>query len=74
MELPIIIWVATMMLLKNITKMFSLLLPVAKGVIMQKLKSPKVKLFLIELAEKLSKETDNDLDDIMVAKLRKSLL
>ena len=54
--------------------MFSLLLPVAKGVIMQKLKSPKVKLFLIELAEKLSKDTDNDLDDIMVAKLRKSLL
>ncbi len=54
--------------------MFSLLLPVAKGVIMKKMKSPKVKLFLIELAEKLSKETDNDLDDIMVAKLRKSLL
>jgi len=53
--------------------MLSLLLPVAKGVIIKQLKSPKVKLFLIEIAEKLSKETDNDLDDAIVAKIKKSL-
>ncbi len=53
--------------------MLSLLLPIAKGVIIKQLKSPKVKWFLVETLEKLSQETDNDLDDIIVEKIRKSL-
>ena len=53
--------------------MLSLLFPVAKSVIIKQLKSPKVKWFLVETIEKLAQETDNDLDDIIVEKIRKSL-
>ncbi len=54
--------------------MWSLLLPMAKGVVMQQLNTLKVKTLVIEILQAIVKETDNDLDDIVVLKLKQALL
>ena len=54
--------------------MWSLLLPMAKGVVMQQLNTPTVKTLVIDILQSIVKETDNDLDDIVVLKLKQALL
>ena len=54
--------------------MWSLLLPMAKGVVMKQLNTLKVKTLVIEILQAIVKETDNDLDDIVVLKLKQALL
>ena len=46
----------------------------AKGVVMQQLNTPTVKTLVIDILQSIVKETDNDLDDIVVLKLKQALL
>ena len=46
----------------------------AKGVVMQQLNTPTVKTLVIDILQSIVKESDNDLDDIVVLKLKQALL
>ena len=52
----------------------SFLLQLAKGIVMSQLKSPAAKRLVIDILQKIVKETDNDLDDIIVLKMKQALL
>ena len=52
----------------------SFLLPLAKGIVMSQLKSPAAKRLVIDILQKIVKEPDNDLDDIIVLKMKQALL
>ncbi len=54
--------------------MWSLLLPLAKKVIIKQLAKPTVKKLVIELLEAVVRTTDTDLDDMMLKRLKKSIL
>jgi len=54
--------------------MWELLLPAAKAVLMHLVDSPKIRLVVVELLEKLAERTDNKLDDYVVEQVRKALL
>lgn len=49
------------------------MLALLKPIVLTFLKSEKFKLFVIDLLEKLSKESDNDLDDKAVEFIKKGL-
>ena len=49
------------------------MLALLKQIVLTFLKSEKFKLFVIDLLEKLSKESDNDLDDKAVEFIKKGL-
>ena len=53
--------------------MWALILPVAKSVVLKAVKSDQVKDLVIEILKKLVAQTDNDIDDLLVAKLDKAL-
>tara|TARA_B100000287_G_scaffold184547_1_gene174523 strand:- start:406 stop:579 length:174 start_codon:yes stop_codon:yes gene_type:complete len=53
--------------------MWALILPVAKSVVLKAVKSDQVKDLVIEILKKLVAQTDNDIDDLLVAKLEKAL-
>lgn len=54
--------------------MWIALLPLAKSVVLKAVQSPVVKELVIQILERIVANTDNDLDDIIVAKLKKALL
>ena len=54
--------------------MWSLLLPLSKKVIIKQLAKPTVKKIVIELLEAVVRTTDTDLDDMMLKRLKKSIL
>jgi|DEB0MinimDraft_10_1074344.scaffolds.fasta_scaffold85771_2 hypothetical protein len=54
--------------------MWNLLLPAAKSVLMHLIESPKIRLVVVELLEKLAERSDNKLDDYIVEQVRKALL
>ena len=54
--------------------MWAALLPLAKGVVLKAVQSQSVKELVIQILERIVANTDNDLDDIIVAKLKKALL
>ena len=49
------------------------MLAIAKPFVLSALKSPKFKIFVVELLEKLVAQTDNKLDDQAVAVVKKGL-
>jgi hypothetical protein len=49
------------------------MLAILKPLVLTGLKSPKFKIFVIQLLEKLVEQTDNDLDDKAVAVVKKGL-
>ena len=49
------------------------MLALLKPIVLTFLKSEKFKLFVVDLLEKLSKESDNDLDDKALAIVKKGL-
>ncbi len=49
------------------------MLALLKPIVLTFLKSEKFKLFVIDLLEKLSKESDNDLDDKAVESIKRGL-
>ena len=49
------------------------MLAILKPFVLSALKSPKFKVFVIELLEKLVEQTDNDLDDKALAMVKKVL-
>ena len=53
--------------------MWSLLLPVAKNVVMKAVESDQVKMLVIEILKRIVSKTDNDLDDLVVAQLESAL-
>tara|TARA_Y100000389_G_C17295628_1_gene430358 strand:- start:579 stop:767 length:189 start_codon:yes stop_codon:yes gene_type:complete len=53
--------------------MWSLLLPVAKNVVMKAVESDQVKSLVIEILKRIVSKTDNDLDDLVVAQLELAL-
>jgi hypothetical protein len=53
--------------------MWSLLLPVAKNVVMKAVESDQVKMLVIEILKRIVSKTDNDLDDLVVAQLETAL-
>ena len=53
--------------------MWSLLLPVAKNVVMKAVESDQVKSLVIEILKRIVAKTDNDLDDLVVAQLETAL-
>ena len=53
--------------------MWALILPVAKSVVLKAVKSDQVKDLVIDILKKLVAQTDNDIDDLLVAKLEKAL-
>ena len=53
--------------------MWSLLLPVAKNVVMKAVESDQVKMLVIEILKRIVSKTDNDLDDLVVAQLELAL-
>jgi hypothetical protein len=53
--------------------MWSLLLPVAKNVVMKAVESDQVKSLVIEILKRIVAKTDNDLDDLVVAQLELAL-
>ena len=54
--------------------MWALLLPFALSVVLHLVDSPKIKLLVVELLEALVARTDNTLDDLAVAQVRKALI
>lgn len=54
--------------------MWALLLPFARSVVLHLVDSPKIKLLVVELLEALVARTDNTLDDLAVAQVRKALI
>ena len=54
--------------------MWSLLLPFAKKIILKQLAKPTVKKLVIELLEAVVRTTETDLDDMMLKRLKKSIL
>ncbi len=54
--------------------MLGLLLPFASKVILKASQSQSVKEMVVELLEKIVANTDNDLDDVIVAKLKKAIM
>ena len=53
--------------------MWSLLLPVAKNVVMKAVESDQVKMLVVEILKRIVAKTDNDLDDLVVAQLETAL-
>ena len=53
--------------------MWSLLLPVAKNVVMKAVESDQVKSLVIEILKRIVSKTGNDLDDLVVAQLELAL-
>jgi len=53
--------------------MWSLLLPVAKNVVMKAVESDQVKMLVVEILKRIVAKTDNDLDDLVVAQLELAL-
>jgi hypothetical protein len=53
--------------------MWSLLLPVAKNVVMKAVESDQVKMLVVEILKRIVAKTDNDLDDLVVAQLESAL-
>ena len=51
----------------------SFFLPLAKGIVMSQLKSPAAKRLVIDILQKIVKETDNDLDDFLVGKVKTAM-
>ena len=49
------------------------MLAILKPFVLSALKSPKFKMFVIELLEKLVEQSDNDLDDKALAMVKKGL-
>ena len=49
------------------------MLVILKPFVLSALKSPKFKVFVIELLEKLVEQTDNELDDKALAMVKKGL-
>ena len=49
------------------------MLAILKPFVLSALKSPKFKIFVIEMLEKLLEQTDNDLDDRAVQIVKKGL-
>jgi|TARA_R100000455_G_scaffold16779_2_gene8105 hypothetical protein len=54
--------------------MWELFLPFARSVALHLIDSPKIKLLVVELLEQLALRTDNKLDDLAVAQVRKALI
>tara|TARA_Y100000592_G_scaffold23897_3_gene37282 strand:+ start:463 stop:639 length:177 start_codon:yes stop_codon:yes gene_type:complete len=54
--------------------MWALFLPFARSVVLHLVDSPKIKLLVVELLEALVARTDNKLDDLAVAQVRKALI
>ncbi len=54
--------------------MLGLLFPFASKVILKASQSQSVKEMVVELLEKIVANTDNDLDDVIVAKLKKAIM
>jgi hypothetical protein len=54
--------------------MWAALLPLAKSIVIKAVQSPSVKELVIQILERIVANTDNDLDDLIVAKLKRALL
>ena len=48
--------------------------PLAKSVVMTQLHKPEVKRLIVDILQRIVKDTDNDLDDVFVLKIKKALL
>lgn len=53
--------------------MWSVLLPVAKNIVMKAVESDQVKMLVVEILKRIVSKTDNDLDDLVVAQLEVAL-
>jgi len=53
--------------------MWSVLLPVAKNIVMKAVESDQVKMLVVEILKRIVSRTDNDLDDLVVAQLEVAL-
>ena len=54
--------------------MANFLSPLAKSVVMTQLHKPEVKRLIVDILQRIVKDTDNDLDDVFVLKIKKALL
>ena len=54
--------------------MWALLLPFAKTIIRHQPKSPRTRRLIVEILEGIVKNTDNDLDDAMLRRIKKAIL
>ena len=53
--------------------MWSVLLPVAKNIVMKAVESDQVKMLVVEILKRIVSRTDNDLEDLVVAQLEVAL-
>ena len=54
--------------------MWALLLPFAKTILRNQPKSPRTRRLIVEILEGIVRNTDNDLDDAMMRRIKKAIL